>query len=227
MEGDALWRQERDLLPLQQFNAGERSILRGMLEQGINCPRTSSVGRLFDVVASLLGIRQTTTFEGQAAMEVEYAIAGLATEESYPVQLILQAETAVPAPEDDGADEGDRPRTLLLDWEPMIRALLADLALGAPRALLAARFHNTLIESLVTLVSLLGETQVCLTGGCFQNRYLIERAVRRIREEGCSPYWHQQLPPNDGGLSLGQAVAAARHHPEIRQAPEASRTETG
>lgn len=226
MEGDALWRQERDLLPLQQFNAGERSILRGMLEQGINCPRTSSVGRLFDVVASLLGIRQMTTFEGQAAMEVEYAIAGLATEESYPVQLILQAETAVPALEDDGADEGDRPRTLLLDWEPMIRALLADLALGAPRALLAARFHNTLIESLVTLVSLLGETQVCLTGGCFQNRYLIERAVRRIREEGCSPYWPQQLPPNDGGLSLGQAVAAARHHPEIRQAPDASRTET-
>jgi hydrogenase maturation protein HypF len=226
MEGDALWRQDRALLPLQQFHSGERAVLRGMLERGINCPRTSSVGRLFDAVASLLGIRQTTTYEGQAAMDLEYAIAGLETEESYPVQLILQAETesrqayktagkeAGKGGHEDGVEGGDGPRVLLLDWEPMIRALLADLALGAPRALLAARFHNTLIESLVTLVSLLGEERVCLTGGCFQNRYLLERAIRRIREEGYTAHWHQQLPPNDGGLSLGQAVAALRHYRE-------------
>ena len=213
MEGDALWRQDRALLPLQQFTPGERAVFRAMLDQGINCPRTSSVGRLFDAVASLLGIRQTTTFEGQAAMDLEYAIAGLETEESYPVQLILQAEMEPQLEGDVGAKGDDRPRILLLDWEPMVRALLADLALGAPRALLAARFHNTLIESLVTLVSLLGEERVCLTGGCFQNRYLIERAVRRIREEGYAAHWHRQLPPNDGGLSLGQAVAALRHNP--------------
>jgi hydrogenase maturation protein HypF len=215
MMGEMVW--QRTDLPLQQFAPGERAILRAMLKQGINCPRTSSVGRLFDAVASLLGIRQVTTYEGQAATELEQAIAGLVTDESYPVQLILQAETV------DLGQAANRPggqRTLLLDWEPMIHALLADLALGTPRALLAARFHNTLIESLVTLVSLLGEERVCLTGGCFQNRYLTQRAIQRLREEGYTAYWHQQIPPNDGGLSLGQAVAALRHYRASGQALE-------
>ena len=76
---------------------------------------------------------------------------------------------------------------------------------------LAAKFHNTLVESLVTVAGLVGEPRVCLSGGCFQNRYLTERSIRRLRDEGLQVYWHQRVPPNDGGIALGQAVAAVRY----------------
>jgi hydrogenase maturation protein HypF len=78
---------------------------------------------------------------------------------------------------------------------------------------MAAAFHNTLAEVIVAVAQRLGEPRVVLTGGCFQNRYLTERAVRRLRAAGFRPYWHQRVPPNDGGLALGQVVAAFRAHP--------------
>ena len=85
--------------------------------------------------------------------------------------------------------------------------------------LIAARFHNTLVESIVEVAKLCGEERIVLTGGCFQNRYLTERAVRRLREERFRPYWHQRIPPNDGGIALGQLWALLR---ERKAAPCAS-----
>ena len=187
-----------ELPPVSAFSTRERAILARMLRQRINTPRTSSVGRLFDAVASLVGLRQEVRFEGQAAMELEFALQAVACDESYPLPL-----GAAPS----GAS--DAPRRLV-DWAPMIEAILDDVRSGRAVATVAARFHNALAEAVVAVARDVGEAAVVLSGGCFQNRYLTERVVRRLRAEGFRPYWHQRVPPNDGGIALGQIVAAAR-----------------
>ena len=200
-----------DLVPVHEFGRGEAEILGSMLARGINSPRTSSVGRLFDAVASLTGLRQVVSYEGQAAIELEQALKGVETADCYPVHVTVQGET-------DGAGAGRvsaSGRRMVLDWEPMVREIIRDLARGVRIPFLSAKFHNTLVESLVTIAGLVGEPRVCLTGGCFQNRYLTEQAVRRLREEGLEVYWHQRVPPNDGGIALGQVLAAARFRQQI------------
>jgi hydrogenase maturation protein HypF len=98
-----------------------------------------------------------------------------------------------------------------VDWSPMVTALLKDMEGGTGGAVIAARFHNGLADAAVEVARRIGENRVVLSGGCFQNRYLTERVVHRLREEGFRPYWHQRVPPNDGGIALGQiAVAAER-----------------
>lgn len=99
---------------------------------------------------------------------------------------------------------------LILDWEPLIRGILCDARENVPVARIATTFHNALVEGIVAVARRVEEERVVLTGGCFQNRYLTERAVRRLRAEGFRPYWHQRIPPNDGGIALGQIVAASR-----------------
>lgn len=179
--------------PVQAFSASELRVLRTMLARGVNSPATSSVGRLFDAVASLVGLRQQVRFEGQAAMELEFALAEEDLEEAYPV----------------GVGEWSGPEApMVVDWEPLVRALLEEARQGVPVARLSAKFHNALVESIVAVAQWVGEERVVLTGGCFQNKYLTERAVHRLRAEGFRPYWHQRVPPNDGGIALGQAVAA-------------------
>jgi hydrogenase maturation protein HypF len=79
-----------------------------------------------------------------------------------------------------------------------------------PNKLIAAKFHNTLAEMIVAVAGRGGERRVVLSGGCFQNKYLTEQTVRRLEEEGFRPYWHQRIPPNDGGIALGQVAAASR-----------------
>jgi hydrogenase maturation protein HypF len=92
----------------------------------------------------------------------------------------------------------------------MIHGILNDLKNGLPKGRIAAKFHNTLADIIATVATALGEKRVALTGGCFQNSYLTCRTVERLRDVGCTPYWHQHVPPNDGGLALGQIIAAAR-----------------
>jgi hydrogenase maturation protein HypF len=95
----------------------------------------------------------------------------------------------------------------------MVEAILADLKRRVPIAQISARFHNALAEAIVAVAKRVGQPRVVLSGGCFQNRYLTERSVQRLQEEGFRPYWHQRVPPNDGGISLGQVVAALRQTP--------------
>jgi hydrogenase maturation protein HypF len=97
----------------------------------------------------------------------------------------------------------------VIDWEPLVHGIIADILGGRTPARIAAKFHNTLVEMMVRVAVLGGEEKVALSGGCFQNRYLTERAVRRLRHEGFKVYWHQRVPTNDGGIALGQAAAAA------------------
>jgi hydrogenase maturation protein HypF len=180
------------LATLEAFSPSELAVLRVMLDRRLNCPLTSSAGRLFDAVASITGLRQVARFEGQAAMELEFALDGAASGERYEVEI-----------------EGDGGSTpLVVDWTLMVRQLLEDVRRGSAVKDISARFHNSLVDSIVQVASRLGAARVVLTGGCFQNKYLTEEAVRRLSDEGFQPYWHQRVPPNDGGISLGQAVAA-------------------
>ena len=125
-------------------------------------------------------------------MELEFALDGIETEDHYNLSLVT------------------RHTSHELDWSPMIEAILADVKNDIPVATISAKFHNALAEGIVAVAKRAGQNRVVLSGGCFQNRYLTERAVRRLQAEGFRPYWHQRVPPNDGGIALGQVVAALR-----------------
>ena len=195
--GDELF-EKQDLPTIQAFDEEERKVLSGMLKKAVNSPRTSSAGRLFDAVASLLDLRQTVRFEGQAAMELE--------------ALATTAET-----DDDYLIRGEQWNgSYILDWAPVIIGIRQDLWRGESKAVIARKFHNTLVQMML-LVALYvfdrhpeDERRIALTGGCFQNRLLTELAIGRLTSAGYRVYWHQRIPPNDGGISLGQLMAAAR-----------------
>jgi hydrogenase maturation protein HypF len=182
------------LAPVRSLTACELNLLHQMLQKKINAPVTSSAGRIFDIVASIAGVRQVTRFEGQSAMELEFALDGIKTEETYPL----------------GLSAGDRRSAIVVDWQPMVLGVINDIRGGVATGIISAKFHNTMVESILAVARRVGEERVAITGGCFQNRYLSERAIRRLRDEGFKPYWHQRIPPNDGGIALGQIVAAAR-----------------
>jgi hydrogenase maturation protein HypF len=212
--GESLFERD-DLRPLSAFSAIELRLLRRILLKRLNTPVTSSAGRLFDALASLLGLRQTVNFEGQAAMALEFAIADARTEETYPFllqpcDLHLTGGAPMPGPAPlDGLEAQDPTTELVVNWEPLLRAIIDDVQAGVCTKHIAAKFHNTLVETMVAMAERIGERRVVLTGGCFQNKYLTERAVHRLTAQGFRPYWHQRVPPNDGGIALGQAVAAS------------------
>ncbi len=195
---DAL--EQVDLPPVQALGPAEQRLLGQMLQKGINTPQTTSAGRLFDAVAALLGLHQTVTFEGQAAMALEF-IADPQETAVYPLPLEASAAGENPA--------------FVLNWYPMLESLLADRRQGVEPAVMAARFHNTLVEATVAVAKQVGEPRVALSGGCFQNRRLVEQTAARLRQAGFEVLLHRQVPPNDGGISLGQvAVAAGRQGDE-------------
>lgn len=203
--------RRNDLAPVAAFAPAELAALKTMLDRKVQAPLTSSVGRLFDAMASLVGLRQRVRFEGQAAMELEFALDGPATNEAYALRITdygLQIESA--AATETPLPIAHRPSPIILDWSPMIEEIITDLERGVGAGEISAKFHNTLAESIVAVASRIGEPRVALSGGCFQNRYLTERAVCRLEEAGFRPYWHQRIPPNDGGIALGQIVAALR-----------------
>ncbi len=178
------------LPPLREMPPVEMITLRGMLQRRFNSPLTSSVGRLFDIVASLVNLRQQMRFEGQAAMELEFVMGDFATDARYDLPLV------------------HRDAKLVLDWSLMVHSILADVNGGVSVAEISAKFHNALAEAMVAVAKISGLTRVVLSGGCFQNRCLTERTVARLRAEKFQPYWHQRVPPNDGGIALGQIFAA-------------------
>jgi hydrogenase maturation protein HypF len=156
--------------------------IRHMLERKINVIPTTSVGRLFDAVASITDVAQQNRFEGQAAMLLENEIGPLRTEEAYPLP---------------GGD-----------WGPLIEAVVADKRARVPVPLISARFHNALVGWILEVATSAGLKKVVLSGGVFQNRYLTERAAAILESRGFTVFTHQRVPPNDGGIALGQAVMA-------------------
>ena len=160
-------------------------------------PRTSSMGRLFDGVAALCGFSSVSSFEGQAAMALEFS-AEIACGEAYPIDL----SAAAPG---------------IADWEPMLRAILADCAAGVAIGRVSARFHNALAELAAGVARRWGGRCVALTGGCFQNALLARRVWDKLREAGFQVYLPSQVPPGDGGIALGQALIAAEWLSEQEQ----------
>ncbi|HTY61290.1 MAG TPA: carbamoyltransferase HypF [Acidobacteriota bacterium] len=202
----------KNFVGLRSFSEREIAVLAQMLQKGIQSPWTSSAGRLFDAVASLSGLRQVMSFEGQAAMELEFAIGSEKTDEFYPIVVTDKV----------GGTGEDLESRLIVDWEQMIVSILEDAKNEIPLARISIKFHNTLVEAVAKVAHRVSERRVILTGGCFQNKYLLEHAVRRLEADGFRPYWHQRIPPNDGGIALGQIVAASRMVPPGNAAVSAS-----
>jgi hydrogenase maturation protein HypF len=181
---------------LQAFTAQELKILQTMYQRQINTPLTSSIGRLFDGIASLTNQRQIINFEGQAAIELEFAIQDIENEQTYPFQVIPKPQSP-----------------LIIDWQPTILAILNDISTKIPLPTISVKFHNTLVETIITMAKYIGEQKILLSGGCFQNKYLIEKTIRRLQQENLTPYWHQRIPPNDGSIAIGQIIATLFQQP--------------
>jgi len=170
---------------LDYFKPLELDILRRMLKSGTNSPYTSSAGRLFDAAAAVLGLIQCASFEGQAAMLLEFAAEKSTSEEVYPFNLI------------------ENKPVIIIDWQPVFQGLLKDKHKVSDAA---KKFHNTTAEIILAVAQKSGQGKVALSGGCMQNRLLLETAINRLKNAGFIPIWPRQVPPNDGGIALGQAV---------------------
>jgi hydrogenase maturation protein HypF len=182
-------------LPLalwEQIEARELALVRRMMAAKVNCPLTSSCGRLFDAVSALLGVRGVVNYEGQAAIELE----------------MLAAE---------GVDEvydWSRPSSypIIIDPAPLLRGIVSDLRRGVEVAVISAKFHNTIADIIVGVSRVARErtgiNRVALSGGVFQNTYLLGRTLDGLESHGFEALTHHQVPTNDGGIALGQAVIA-------------------
>ncbi len=192
---------DSSFLPVQHLNGlaellpgiHQGEVLKNQLSTGTNAPLTSSIGRLFDGVASILGICHQISYEGQAAIEFE----ALALEDengTYPLEI---------------SDE------LIFNPGNMIRSILKDQGDGVQLPIISARFHNTLAEMALEIALSLRQTKqlgtVALSGGVWQNMTLLKSSVLKLRSAGFQVLLHQQVPPNDGGLSLGQAVIGQKY----------------
>lgn len=183
------WRQ-LPLSFLKEIDSGSLDLIGQIISRRINCPETSSCGRLFDGMAALSGLRLRNTFEGQAAMELEMALDPAASSGGYPF----------PA-------EADR---ILL--APAVRAAVEDILAGSPPSAVSARLHRGLTDTLVELCDSIrkreGLQTVALSGGVFQNLWLLEHVSSSLQERKFHVLTHHLVPCNDGGISLGQLVVA-------------------
>ena len=185
--------QELALSWWQPARAEKLRIVAGMLQGGINTALSSSCGRLFDAVASLVGLRHEVQYEAQAAIELE-TLARADVNDCYSFDIATQATPCE------------------IDFRAMIRNIVRDREQGTPAGLISARFHATVVQAIVEMCGRLRARErigtVCLNGGVFQNVYLLERVLTGLQRRGFTVYCPSHLPPNDGGLSLGQAVIA-------------------
>ena len=191
--GRALW--DFPIPFVRQIDRRHAEVVLRMVAGGVNSPLTSSCGRLFDAVAALAGVRQQVNYEAQAAIELEMAIQKSNDETAYPFELVAN---------EDGWQ---------IETRPLFEALVRDLQHATPTSEISRKFHNGLVEIFARLSALIRErtslNRVCLSGGTFQNVYLLEHLLRRLEENGFQVFTHAEVPSGDGGLSLGQAMIAA------------------
>ncbi|MFH1169858.1 MAG: carbamoyltransferase HypF [Chloroflexota bacterium] len=178
---------------LKQMDTTEFEIIKTQVRNRINSPLTSSCGRLFDAVSALLGVRREIDYEAQAAIELEM-LADDAENGSYPFAV----------DEHEGMS--------LLRLRELLAAIMADQRRGTPKAVISARFHNTIAQMILDLCQLIaaktGLRRVALSGGVFQNRLLLTKTIARLEPAGFEVLTHRHSPCNDGGISLGQVVIA-------------------
>ncbi len=174
---------------MNNFSTSELQILRTMFAKDINSPITSSAGRLFDAVSALIGVKNNSAFEGQAAMMLEFVASSSNDESSYTFAI-------------------QKKELYEVDWRMMIEEILEAIRNNIIREVIAKKFHNTMAQIILKIAQMISEHKVVLSGGCFQNAILLENTIKLLESRGFKPYWHQRIPPNDGGISLGQAVIA-------------------
>ena len=179
---------------LKNLDPRKTELVLKMIQQGVNSPLTSSCGRLFDAVAALIGLRQSVNYEGQAAIELEMVAADHETA-PYPLKLVTHSDPWI------------------ISTRELFDSILRDLRANVSISKISAGFHNGLVSVFCELAQLLREStalnRVCLSGGTFNNLYLTGRLCARLREVGFEVFTQREVPCGDGGLSLGQAVAAA------------------
>jgi len=180
---------------LKRIDKVEVDIIRKQIEQEVNSPLTSSCGRLFDAVSALIGVRGEIDYEAQAAIELEMLACDAPDETgSYPFLIIEQSGLSV------------------VKLKSLLSAVIYDLQCGTSQATIAARFHNSIVLMIVELCQAIskktGIDQVTLSGGGFQNRLLLRKTVSLLENREFKVFTHRQVPTNDGGISLGQAVIA-------------------
>ena len=180
---------ELDLAFIRQLDRKRWSSLNSMIAAGVNCPETSSMGRLFDAISGLLTLRSSINYEGQAAIELE-GIAEKVANDAYEFRF-----------------DGDE-----ISAEPVVRRAVEDLLDDVPVAQIAARFHLSVAHMIRNVALRLRAerhlNRVALSGGVFQNMWLLERVTRLLRESDFEVFTHSRVPANDGGISLGQAAIA-------------------
>ena len=185
-----LWDED---LPCVQFSEDsvQLSAVRHQLETGLNAPLTSSMGRLFDAVSALLGVRQRVNYEAQAAIELEMLVDGEETA-VYPFAIVNGR----------------------IDPAPMFRQIVNEMRAGTETAVIATRFHNSISWLVVHICQRIrqetGLKDVVLSGGVWQNMTLLQQTIPHLEMNNFNVYWHEKLPANDGGLALGQAMIAAQ-----------------
>jgi hydrogenase maturation protein HypF len=193
--GETLW--DLEIPFVRELDRRQVAVLVRMLERGVNSPLTSSCGRLFDAVSALAGIRKRVNYEAQAAIEFEAAIAGEGDVAGYPFEIRPQGSGWI------------------IDTRPLFAAVVNDLNCAVPAGIVSRRFHEGFVDVLARTAKLIyGETglqNICLSGGSFQNVFLLEHLKRRLEAEGLNVFTHSEVPCGDGGLALGQALVAAHH----------------
>jgi hydrogenase maturation protein HypF len=187
--------KQSQLASIGQVTEVEIEVIKRQIERKINSPLSSSMGRLFDAISALLGIRGEIDYEGQAAVELEMAAYDYAhVQESYPYRIV--------------EDEGIR----IVRLKDLLSAVIEDLLQGISKGRVSVKFHNTVARMINEMCHLIasetGISQVALSGGVFQNRLLLRKTVSLLESNGFQVFTHRQVPCNDGGISLGQAVIA-------------------
>jgi len=184
-------------LPFSKLNPVELEIIRQQLRRGINCPLTSSAGRLFDAVSALIGVRGEIDYEAQAAIELEMLALNEADKfgaNCYPFSI------------------GEQQGMKVVKLGELFFAVVQDVKNQVPVPIISLKFHNTMAQIILRMCKLIaresGIIQVALSGGVFQNRLLLKSATAALQREDFSVLTHHLVPGNDGGISLGQAVIA-------------------
>ncbi|MCB9929696.1 MAG: carbamoyltransferase HypF [Alphaproteobacteria bacterium] len=189
-----------DLLPSGLFSAEEQRMLAKLLDVGVNAPATSSMGRLFDALAALLGLGAVNRHEGEAAAALEHAARRIPDDTVLAPYAIALDATALDVTGPQGLLE--------LDWRPMLGAIVRDLHRGRSVAGVARSIHEALASAVVAIARARNAPAVALSGGCFQNRLLLDRCMTLLAADGRRAYVNRRVPPGDGGLALGQAFVA-------------------
>ncbi len=194
-----------DLPPVSAVDPSHRSVLAQQFRTGAHCVPTTSMGRLFDAVASLVGVRHQIAYEAQAAIELEHLAASAGTQRSAagPHRSTVSYRFEI---------DGD-----VLDQRPVIGAIADDVRAGVAPSVIAAGFHDAVAELIASSVGRFGQPNqpVVLSGGVFQNAWLTSQVRWRLGAMGVDALVHRLVPPNDGGLALGQAYLAAHLTQEV------------